>query len=218
MSLTRLEKNIYNTHLKVSRSIQNKPWRPRENFDKITPVEEEQIKKISNILTTKNINVEYYFKAPYDLWQDKNFYSIDYFTKFKAIKAYNLWVEKMFFENPDSDIVIDLVKNGFMYIFTECKKHKLNSIERYFTLKSYYPEFLIALSEKNITYYNILALNNYDKILKQIPKDDVDFIISGFYNTIESLRTRYYRTEKLKKLNEKIINKLNKILINYVSI
>tara|TARA_E500000318_G_scaffold106372_1_gene114285 strand:+ start:2526 stop:3179 length:654 start_codon:yes stop_codon:yes gene_type:complete len=214
MNITYIEKNIYNIYLKTTRSQQNKPWRPRENFDKLSPVDEEYLKKISSILKDRNINAELYFNAPYELWEDKQFYPLEYFTKFKAIKAYNLWVEKMFYEDPDSDVVVNMVKEGFHYIFNKCKENNLKSIESYFSLKTYYPDFLIALSEKTITYYNILALSNYDKVLKQIPKEDVDFIISGFYNNISTLRVRYYRTKKLKTLNTKIINKLNKIL-NY---
>jgi len=72
MSLNYIEKTIYNTHLKTSRSYQNKPWRPRENFDKLSPVEEEIIKKIKNILESKNISVDNYFKAPYELWRIKH--------------------------------------------------------------------------------------------------------------------------------------------------
>ena len=217
MSISTFEKNIYNTHLKVSRSHQNKPWRPRENFDKLTIVEEELLKKISNILSTKNIQADFYFKAPYDLWKDKDYYPLEYFGKFKAIKAYNLWLEKNMFENPDEDVVVDMVKEGFLFIFNRCKQLKLKSIEKWFEHKTYYPEFLIALSERKITYYNILAINSYDKYLKTYIKEDIDFIVTDFYNTIESLRTRYYRTKKLKILNEKIITKLNKIL-NYGSI
>ena len=217
MSVSAFEKSIYNTHLKVSRSHKNKPWRPRENFDKISPVEEELLKKIGNILSSKNIQADLYFKAPYDLWKDKDYYPLEYFGKFKAVKAYNLWIEKLFIEEPDNEVVVNMVKDGFLFIFKRCKENNLKSIESYFKLQSYYPEFLIALSEKQINYYNILPINNYDTLLKQYPKEDIDFIVSGFYNNINTLRTRYYRTEKLKKLNEKIITKLNKIL-NYGSI
>ena len=218
MSLSYTEKYIYNAHLKTSRSYQNKPWRPRENFEKLSVVEEELIKKINSILNTKNIKPDDYFRAPYELWQDKKYYPLDYFSKFKAIKAYNLWVEKLFIEDPDNEIVINMVKDGFLFIFEKCKENKLKTIEDYFTLKTYYPDFLIALSERNINYYNILAINNYDRILKTFPKEDVDFIVTGFYNTVDSLRARYYRSVKLKKLNEKIITKLNEILKRHGSI
>ena len=218
MSLSYTEKYIYNAHLKTSRSYQNKPWRPRENFEKLPVVEEELIKKINSILNTKNIKPDDYFRAPYELWQDKKYYPLDYFSKFKAIKAYNLWIEKLFIEDPDNEIVINMVKDGFLFIFEKCKENKLKTIEDYFTLKTYYPDFLIALSERNINYYNILAINNYDRILKTFPKEDVDFIVAGFYNTVDSLRARYYRSVKLKKLNEKIITKLNEILKRHGSI
>lgn len=218
MSLSYTEKYIYNAHLKTSRSYQNKPWRPRENFEKLSVVEEELIKKINSILNTKNIKPDDYFRAPYELWQDKKYYPLDYFSKFKAIKAYNLWIEKLFIEDPDNEIVINMVKDGFLFIFEKCKENKLKTIEDYFTLKTYYPDFLIALSERNINYYNILAINNYDRILKTFPKEDVDFIVTGFYNTVDSLRARYYRSVKLKKLNEKIITKLNEILKRHGSI
>ena len=218
MSLSHTEKYIYNTHLKTSRSYQNKPWRARKNFDDISVVEEEQIKKINSILNTKNIKPDDYFRAPYELWADKKYYPLEYFSRFKAVKAYNLWLEKLFIEDPDNDIVINMVKDGFAFIFEKCRENKLKTIEEYFCLKTYYPDFLIALSERNITYYNILAINNYDKILKTFPKEDVDFIVTGFYNNVDSLRVRYYRSVKLKKLNEKIITKLNEILKNYGSI
>ena len=63
MSLSYTEKYIYNAHLKTSRSYQNKPWRPRENFEKLPVVEEELIKKINSILNTKNIKPDDYVRA-----------------------------------------------------------------------------------------------------------------------------------------------------------
>ena len=70
---------------------------------------------------------------------------------------------------------------------------------------------LVDLSERKITYFNILAARDYSKIIKKISKEEVDFIENNFYNTIETLRVKYYQS-KLKTLNINIKNKLNKIL------
>jgi len=212
MSLTAQEKNIYNTYLKVTRTALNKPWRPRKNFDDISPVEEEYLKKINSLTIKYNIELDNYFQAPYNLWEDKSHKPIEYYTKFKAVKTYRLWIEKLLFEQPEHKIIIDLVKNGFYFIYKRCKELNLKSIEKYFEHKTYYPEFLIALQEQNITYYNILSVNNYDTVLKNYIKDDIDFIVPNYYNNINSLRSRYYRSGKLKQINTKIIKELNKIL------
>lgn len=216
MKLSAFEKQIYNTHLKYSRQYQNKPWRPRENFEKLSEKEEECIKSISKILISKNIDCDHYFMAPYELWDDQKYLQIDYFSKYKAIKTYYKWIEKLMYENPEHKVIVELIKRGYLYIYEKCEQLKLSNLEQYFELKSFYPEFLINLQEKKIIYYNIIPFNNYEKNLKNFPRYDVDFIVPGFYNSIESVRVRYYKSDKLKNLNKKIITKLNKILIkNY---
>ena len=211
MSLTYPQKVIYNTHLKASRANKGKPWRPRKDFSSLAEVEQNLVRKIENILKEKNIDIDNYFNAPYKLWDDESFYPLKFFASFKAIKAYNLWFNKLLFTDPDNDVIVLEVKNGWKNIFETCKKNSLPTIEEYFKLKTYYPEFLVDLSERKITYYNILAVKDYEKIIKTIPKEDVDFIVSDFYNNIESLRVRYYQS-KLKTINLNVINNLNKIL------
>ena len=88
MSLTAQEKNIYNTYLKVTRTALNKPWRPRKNFDDISPVEEEYLKKINSLTIKYNIELDNYFQAPYNLWEEKSHKPLEYYTKFKAVKTY----------------------------------------------------------------------------------------------------------------------------------
>jgi len=211
MSLSYPQQVIYNTHLKSSRANKGKPWRLRKDFSNFDEVDKKKICKIENILTTKNIDIEDYFNAPYKLWDDESFYELKFFSSFKGIKAYYLWYTKLMFTDPDNTVIVNAVKVGWKNIFDKCKKHKFTSIDDYFNLKSYYPEFLVDLSERKITYFNILAARDYSKIIKRIPKEEVDFIENDFYNTIETLRARYYQS-KLKTLNINIKNKLNKIL------
>jgi hypothetical protein len=211
MSLSYPQQVIYNTHLKSSRANKGKPWRPRKDFSNFDEVDKKKICKIENILTTKNIDIEDYFNAPYKLWNDESSYELKFFSSFKGIKAYYLWYTKLMFTDPDNTVIVNAVKVGWKNIFDKCKKHKFTSIDDYFNLKSYYPEFLVDLSERKITYFNILAARDYSKIIKRIPKEEVDFIENDFYNTIETLRARYYQS-KLKTLNINIKNKLNKIL------
>lgn len=211
MSLTYPQKVIYNTHLKASRANKGKPWRPRKDFSSLAEVEQNLVRNIESTLTTKNIDIEDYFNAPYKLWEDDSFYDLKFFSSFKGIKAYYLWYTKLMFTDPDNAVIVNAVKVGWKNIFDKCKKHKFTSIDDYFNLKSYYPEFLVDLSERKITYFNILAARDYSKIIKGIPKEDVDFIENDFYNTIETLRVRYYQS-KLKTINTNVKNKLNKIL------
>lgn len=213
MSLTPQQKDLYNLHLKISREHFSKPWRPRKNFDNIDPIKEEHLKKIHDIITSKNINPNYFFMAPYELWADeKNNYNLEFYTKFKALKTYNTWINKLLLEEPEHDIIINMIKDGFLHMYKKCKELKIKSIEDYFTLKEFYPTFLLDLKERFITYYNVLSINNYDQLLKNYSKEDIEFVIPDYYNMINTLRGKYYRTDKIKKLNNKIINKLNKLL------
>ena len=211
MSLSYQQQVIYNTHLKSSRANKGKPWRPRKDFSSFDEVDKKKICKIENILTTKNIDPEDYFNAPYKLWEAESFYDLRFFSSFKGIKAYYLWYTKLMFTDPDNTVIVNAVKSGWKNIYNKCKNNKLASIDEYFNLKSFYPEFLVDLSERKITYFNILAARDYSKIIKKISKEEVDFIENNFYNTIETLRVKYYQS-KLKTLNINIKNKLNKIL------
>jgi len=70
--ITEHEKYIYNTYLRIYRTQQNKPFRYRKNFTDFTEHELYVfVKRLGNFFKKfKHINIDLFFKAPYELYPD----------------------------------------------------------------------------------------------------------------------------------------------------
>ena len=74
-----------------------------------------------------------------------------------------------------------------------------------------YPNFILDLKNRDISYYSLLALNVSEKNIK-LEKNIVEFVCSSFYNTLSSLRSKYTFSKKIKPLGIKLTKTINEIL------
>ena len=68
--MTELEKNVYNTYLRVSRTRSGKQFKYRKNFDNFEDNKSYvPVKKIAKLLANHtHININDYFNAPYEVY------------------------------------------------------------------------------------------------------------------------------------------------------
>ena len=95
--MTHLDKSIYNTYLRVSRTKQNKPFRYRKNFDKFDDDPSFVFVKKLSLFFTKfpHIKLNDFFEAPYNVYLDNSpYYDLKYYTTPKAVKVYGLYMKK----------------------------------------------------------------------------------------------------------------------------
>lgn len=217
MKLSNYDKVLYNTYLKVTRTHQNKKYKYRKNFDDFDEYQVRILKKISSIISKKNIDQDYYFKASYELYDDSDYYPLEYFSTFKAIKRYDMWVKHLYYNNPLHEVIQKQIKDGFMHIHKICKENNLSSAEEYFRLKCYsdYPLFLIDLNDRKICYFNIIGVDNFYSMTKYISEEVIDFLVKEFNNEASSIRRVIYSNNKLRDFIRRILTVINSNLTKY---
>lgn len=209
---------IYNTYLRISRSKKNLPYRLRKDFDNIKDEEiYPSLLKLENFFKRNQyVNLNDFFEAPYFLYEDENYFNLDFYLSQKAIKAYNIFQRKKNYLDPDSDIQLKSVSDGNLFIYKFCKsnkiklsdylKHKTNSMNTVF----------LHLKEKNISIYNCLALPNFQNCMNGQNYELLEFMLGDIISRISNFRTKFYSSTKCKKISIdglKIIQeRLDKIL------
>ena len=125
-NLTELEKHLFNKHLAVSRSERNKPFRIRKDFSDIVNTDKHKFLKRISILFTKHpeISPDTFFKAPYKLYTDVQYFGLDYFSTMRAVKAYTTYKKQIFLQDPDSQI--EQVKESLKFIAHFCIENNIH--------------------------------------------------------------------------------------------
>ena len=92
--MTFLEKDIYNTYIRVSRSKQNLPYKYRKNFDNFADTSNYvYVKKLGKFFTKfSHINVSDFFDAPYEIYPDNDSYDLRFYITPKAVKIYSSYI------------------------------------------------------------------------------------------------------------------------------
>ena len=118
--------NIYNTYLRISRGKRNLPYKIRKDFSDIADDEKYPtlLKLESFFKRNSYVNLNNFFEAPYELYTDEKYFDLDFYLTQKAIKIYNLYQKKKTYIDPDSDIQINSIKDGLLFIYGFCKNGK----------------------------------------------------------------------------------------------
>ncbi|CAB5226394.1 hypothetical protein UFOVP760_170 [uncultured Caudovirales phage] len=220
LDLTDFDQHIYNTHLRISRSQRSQPFKFRKDFSNIDPVIIKQLKKISIFLTKHNhIALDNFIKAPYVIYPDESYFDIEYYTTLKATKAYTLYQRKKLFLDPDAPEQLTNIVESLKYISNYCHDNNIE-IDDYITHRSNNtPSFILHLKEHRVNVYCLLGFTQFDKQLKLVDNDILEFILGNeFLNNIPTFRLKFFasKTAKLlikagiQKLKNKLKNKLEK--------
>lgn len=94
--MTEVEKRIYNTWLAVTRSSCGKPFKLRKEWKDFEDRPEYlSIKKLAKLFNRyHNINIDDWFKAPYNIYTEKVQYDLKYYTLMKNYNTYRLYRQK----------------------------------------------------------------------------------------------------------------------------
>ena len=119
MEISHNLKGIYNLHLSTYRTNKNKPYKIRQNFDNFAEEHPEDYKHLLRIEKLFSmcpaINRRLYFRAPYHIYKDKEYFDLRYFTTQSAIKSYNLLLKEHEGQSPDSPSQIEFIKESLFF-------------------------------------------------------------------------------------------------------
>lgn len=216
--VTDLEKKIYNTYLKITRTKKGVPFRYRMNFtDFETNKNYVYVKRIANLLKkNKNVLIEDYFSAPYEVYDAVDeFYTLKFYASIKAVGVYKLYIKKAEDESPDSDRQITELKKSLRFVYQYCLNNNIGSVEEYLKKQDGHV-YAWMKHYTNLDISVIFLLENdivYD-ILMSIDEDVRDMMLGGLEKKYFKLRENYLKSNKGKSILKNGITLINKKLKN----
>mgnify|MGYP003642959282 CR=1 FL=1 len=215
-NISNLEKNIYNTYLRISRSKQNHPFKYRKNFSKFENDDNYVYVKRLQIFFSKfhHISIEDFFQAPYYVYPDPDpYYDLRFYTSPRAIKVFGSYVKMKDNEDPDTDSQIGRAKESLMHIFKFCRDNNidLDSYTAHSTndLKT----FILHLRDRKVSVYCLFGLPDTETHLRRCSPDLLSFTIGDdFINKLANFKTRYYNSIKLKAIVQQGILNIRNLL------
>lgn len=215
MEVTDFEKRIYNAFLVASRRAVNKPFRLRQDFSDIKPEVYTALKKLSAFfLDNPTVNINDFFTAPYKLYEDPGYLSIESFLKRTAITWYTLYMANKRCADPDADDALADTVKAFKFVLEYCVKEKITLAQYKTKTEKDIPVCLLHLRSNDINFYLIHSLD-IQRILYNIGVDWLDFYISNFDGIFRETLTKYRRSTKTKKLAATAIIRINNKLNEY---
>jgi hypothetical protein len=217
-------KHLYNTYLRISRKKQNKPFKLRSNWDGFEETEAYlPLLKLKSFFDRNEIvNIEDFFCAPYEVYQEAAFYDLNFYNTMSAIKVYNIYINKKNSLEPDHDIQIESILRGIKFIKNFCieRKMPLQDYLNYKESSAVINSFIVHLKEKNISIYNLFAFKEFDKVFSKVDYKTLKFIFNDFLSKISIYRSKFYGSKKGKSISLqglKIIDKeINKNLLEFL--
>ena len=202
--MTKFEKLIYNIHLKVSRVIQNKPYKFRNNFENLTEDKQMFCKKLALFFNKHNhINVETFFKAPYEIYIDKPSLDLKFYTSLKACKLYFEYINKLNKQDINSQETKQFFQESALFVTQYCIDNKI-TFHNYVSYKETPTDklniFCSHLKSGNVSIYLLFMYGNFEKELKSHDKGILDFMLKDVIATISEHRMKFYNKKKETKL------------------
>lgn len=206
--ITELEKRIYNSHLIVSRKVQNKPFRLRKKFDDLSDDKIVYLQKLYKFfISYENVDMDDFFMAPHKIWSDGSQYPLEFYTTHKAKKAYSQYMKEREVSNPDTLENLIRLKEGLKFIFKFCKEKGL-TFENYMAYKEEaLPCVVDHLKNHKINFY---VLHSLGVSKMDVDKRTLDFIFGDFYQTFQKTKNKFHSSKTMKEVAKKIIDKLKK--------
>jgi len=212
MSLTELEKSIYNSYLIASRAAKNKPFKIRQDFKKIDDKTYIILKKLALLFEhNRSVNIQDFFKAPF-AYYDVDYVDLQFYAMPKAIKCYTNFKKKQRYISPDSEENITICKQCCTFIMRYCIENNL-TLNEYKSINSgTTPLVLQHLRDHSINFYVIHGLE-CDRIIRQVEPDLLEFFIADFNQLLNDTRINFQRSVKLKVIVRESFRRIEEYLL-----
>lgn len=212
MSVSELEKQIYNSYLIASRVAKNKPFKLRHDFTKLDDKTYIYLKKLSLLFEhNKNVNISDFFKASYEYLEVEHL-DIQYFVTPKAIKCYTMYKKKLETASADSEDTINICKRSCSFIMRYCESNNLTLNEYKSINNGTTPLVLQHLRDHNINFYVIHGLE-CDRIIRQVEPDLLEFFITDFNSILNETRIKFQQSTRLKVVVRKSFQIIEEFLL-----
>lgn len=197
--MTPNEKRIYNTHLVVSRSERGKPFRLRDDFSNFEDDPKYNAVRRISVFAAKypDIDLNDYFKAPYVLYPDTQYFDLAYFASPRAIKSYTIFKQELEKKSPDS--MVEDVKNSLRFIGNFCLKNNIDYTEYTdFVLSGLAPEWMYHIKNRNINIYALMEFPGLLECINKVVEDEQYLLIGPISKNFIDYKNKYHSSLTLR--------------------
>lgn len=213
--MTDTGKTIYNLYLRALRVNNNKPYRPRQNFDDFDKKEEyfhvlrleEMFKKYPHLLRYE------FFDAPYKLHSndETNYYTLKYFASYKGLKTCVEYFKSM--QKTDPDQQLDYIKSSLRFIADFCLEKEITVGEYMFYKSVSQNDFLKHLKEHKISWYMIFGIPSMVDFIYKMDTDEFELYFGDDVN-LGDLQYRFNNSQRAKKMIQIGMKKIKDFVAN----
>lgn len=210
--ITDLERLLYNKHLAVSRIQKNKPFKLKKEFKDVVDTDKHKyLKRISTLFKKHpEIDPDSFFKAPYVLYPDVEYFGLDYFSTMRAIKAYTMYRKLVFLKNPDEQL--QQVQESLNFIAMFCIKEKIYLHQYPYHRTADLFTWMKHYKENKINIYSMFEFSDICSSVKGLAEDVQRFFVSDFLDQFQRLYLNYSNSTQVKPY----VRKAFPLLSNFV--
>lgn len=224
MPVSKSMADIYNLHLSSYKKHQNKPYKFKvnfENFEEEKPEEYVYLIKLDRILSSNSqINQYLYFQAPYEIYKDKEYFSLQFYTTMAAIKTYNLYTKQLNAKLPDNDDQLQFIKESLKFIQNFCITHKLNLSEYLIYREFVTLSWATHIAECKVSPYVMLGFETFGiivyNLLFNMAPDERELLLEDFVENFRLYSSNYKKSKITKVFVTKGIQQINKNINEYL--
>ena len=204
------QQRIYNNHLVASRKAQDAPFRLRKDFTKVDVDKIRYLEKLDRFFKSyPSIDQQSFFMAPHEIYDDDSQYSLEFYTRPKAITCYTQWMKKLELEDPDGDVIMHRLTESLKFVFKFCKEKGL-TFEQYQSYSELsLPCFLDHLKNHKINFYTLHALTFANP---KVESKILEFVIPDFFLTFQKTKNKFFHSTKMRTFSRKAKEQLDKEL------
>lgn len=199
---------IYNKHLASYKKHQNKPFKFRIKFDDIDEVTKTSLLRLSFFFNQhKSIDIDAFFKAPYEIYPDAVKFDLKFYSSLKAIKIYKEYIKKIARQDINSDSIKAYYLQSIKFIVNFCKENKIPFLSYPDHKKGYVNSFFEHLKNGTISIYALFMFPTFDTAFKTVDQEMRNYIIGDIYPNVDKNRAKFYSAnEKTKEYFKKVFD------------
>jgi hypothetical protein len=210
IDMTDFQKRIYNSHLAISRKMRDKPFRIRKDFSDMDQTKLDRLASLERFFNSyQNIKIDDYFAAPYVIFEDDDYFDLDFYLTSKAKKAYSQYMKKIEMDDPDSESSLNRLVDSLKFVKNFCKEKNLTLKEYPLYIEDALPNMIDHLKNHHI---NMYALHSLGVTKIEVENRILDFIFSDFWISFQKTKNKFYLSKKMKEFSKQAIDKVNQQL------
>lgn len=186
--------------------MRDKPFRIRKDFSDMDQTKLDHLASLERFFNSyQNIKIDDYFSAPYAIFEDDDYFDLEFFLSTKAKKAYSQYMKKVEMDDPDSESSLKRLADSLKFVKNFCKEKGLTLDKYPVYIESSLPCMIDHLKNHHINMYCLHSLG-VSKI--EVENRILDFIFSDFWITFQKTKNKFYLSKKMKAFSLKAIDKI----------